>query len=331
MSAKMPTFTFMVIMSTMLVAVSTNTLFVWVMLELNMLTFIPMMHTSNSTLETESSIKYLIPQSFGSGLFMAAMLFMPITTNSKILSTTALIMKLGGAPLHSWFPITMQSINLIPGFILTTWQKLAPLVLLTIPHLAHTPLIIFSAIMSALWGSMAGLSQTNLLKLMAFSSINHLSWLMMASTFNLTITLIYLMSYSLSALPVFLYMQTPKIMTYKTTLSPPLDNHTQLALIMSVLSLASLPPLAMFLNKLPIIALMTKTNKLLMPLSLLLLGATISLYFYLSLVIMLTLNFNSLHKPTYTKNSLALKPTMYTLSMMFQCSALFLWLSNPIS
>nr|APA19205.1 NADH dehydrogenase subunit 2 [Solenaia oleivora] len=327
---KTPVFALLLITSTLLVTVSNNALFAWAMLELNMLAFIPLMHTNNSTLETEGSIKYLIPQSFGSGLFMASILLMPTTPNSKMLSTIALVLKLGGAPLHNWFPIVMQSINLIPGFILATWQKLAPLLLLSTPHLAYTPLIILSAILSAMWGSMAGLTQTNLLKLMAFSSINHLSWLMMASMFNPPIALIYLTSYSLSALPIFMYMQTPLVKTYNTTLSPPLNNYSQVAMLTSMLSLASLPPLLMFLNKLPIITLMTN-NKLLMPLTTLLLSAAISLYFYLSLVIMLTLNFNSSSKPTSMKDLSTIELTVYTLSTILQGLALPLWLTNPMT
>nr|QDH07397.1 NADH dehydrogenase subunit 2 [Microcondylaea bonellii] len=331
MSAKTPTFALLLITSTLLTTLSMNTLFVWVMLELNMLAFIPLMHTNNSTLETEASIKYLIPQLFASSLFMAAILLMPMTPNSKMLTTAALIMKLGSVPLHTWFPIVMQSINLIPGFILTTWQKLAPILLLTTPNLAFTPMVILSAVMSAMWGSLAGLNQTNLLKLMAFSSINHLSWLLMASLFNPMIPLIYLVFYSASALPIFTYLQTPTIKTYNTTLLPPPNNFTQLTLITSMLSLASLPPLAMFLNKLPIIMLMVKANELIMPLMALLLSSAISLYFYLSLVIMLTLNFNTSPNPALQNPLSTLKSTLYIISMTLQSSTLPLWLANQIA
>nr|APA19192.1 NADH dehydrogenase subunit 2 [Parvasolenaia rivularis] len=326
MKTKMPTFSLMLMMSTLLATMSTNTLLVWMMLELNMLTFIPLMTSNNSTTETESSIKYLIPQMFASGLFMTSILMATVTPNSNILSTVALITKLGGAPLHAWFPTVMQSTNLNSSFILATWQKLAPTLLLTNPQLSHTPMMTFFAVVSALWGSLAGLNQTNLLKLMAFSSISHLGWLLIASMFNSVLPLIYLMSYSMSALPIFMHMQNPHIKTYNTTTLSPLNNYTQTSFIVSMLSLAGLPPLAMFLNKLPIIILMTSTTSLLTPLIALIVSTMISLYFYLSLAIMMTLNSTS--KQT-TKTTLSnMKSTMYAISMMFQCSALPLWLTT---
>nr|ALQ78698.1 NADH dehydrogenase subunit 2 [Potomida littoralis] len=314
--------------STLLALSSSNAMFAWMMLELNMLTFIPLIKTNDSTAETEASIKYLIPQSFGSSLFMTSILLMTLTPHSKALATTALILKLGGVPLHSWFPMVMQSISPATGLILTTWQKVAPLLLLTSPHLTYSPIVITSSLMSALWGSVAGLNQTNLLKLMAFSSINHLGWLMMASLFSPLIPTLYLSAYSLSALPIFTYMQTPLVKTYNTTLTPPLNSYTQLTLITNLLSLAGMPPLSMFMSKLPIILLMAQN--LVLPLALLLMSAMVSLYFYLSLSIMMTLNLNS--PPELTNKSTPQTTTLivYTTSLLFQFSALPLWLTTSL-
>nr|QDH07447.1 NADH dehydrogenase subunit 2 [Pilsbryoconcha exilis] len=320
--------TIILIVSTLMTFMSTNTLFTWMMLELNMLSFIPLMHTKNLTTETEASMKYTIPQSFGSSLFMMSTLMMPLTQSSKLLASTALILKLGGVPLHTWFPTVMELISPMTALILTTWQKMAPLLLLTTNELAYTPMIVLSAIASALWGSTAGLNQTNLLKLMTFSSINHLSWLLMSSMLNSVTPIIYMASYSLTVLPIFLYMQTPNSTSYKTTLFPSLNNFHQLSFILSALSLASLPPLTMFLNKLPIITMML--TELLTPLLILLLSAAVSLYFYLSLAIMMMLNFNTSPKMRMSENIPAIKSILYTVSAVFQMAALPLWCTTQI-
>nr|AGN92175.1 NADH dehydrogenase subunit 2 [Lamprotula leaii] len=326
MKTKTPMYLLLLVTSTLLTITSTNTMFMWMMLELNMLTFIPLIQANNSTTETEASIKYLIPQSFGSGLFMTSILLMT-AKYSNIVATTALTLKLGGVPLHSWFPAVMQSINPMTALVLSTWQKVAPILLLTTPHLAYTPIIIASATMSALWGSTAGLNQTNLLKLMAFSSISHLGWLLSASLYSSLIPTIYLLTYSLTAFPIFFYMKTPMTKTYTTTLTPPLNNYMQLTLVINTLSLAGMPPLTMFMNKLPIISLMAQT--LLFPLAVLLASAAISLYFYASLSVMMALNFNSSSQPTNEKPQTT-PFIILTISTLFQLSALPLWLTMPI-
>nr|QTA71708.1 NADH dehydrogenase subunit 2 [Hyriopsis bialata] len=289
MKANTPIFISMLILTSLTSMTSTNSFFTWAMLELNMLSFIPLIQTSNSMTATEASIKYIIPQSFASSLFMTSTLLMSLTPQSNILSTLALIMKVGGAPMHTWFPTVLQHTNLLAGMTLTTWQKLAPLLLMTTKELSYTPIITLSAITSALWGSMAGLNQTHLLKLMAFSSINHLSWLMMTSLFNPLILAIYLFLYSMTVSPIFLILNSLNTKLYNITVLKPQTTQQQLLIILLMLSLAGLPPLPMFLAKLQLLTLMI-SKPMFIQLTIMLLSTTISLYFYLSLAMLLMLN-----------------------------------------
>nr|AGG19443.1 NADH dehydrogenase subunit 2 [Sinohyriopsis cumingii] len=290
----------------------------WMMLELNTLTFIPLMQSTKSTTSVETSIKYLIPQTFASGLLMTSIILANTAMHSNMLATTALLLKLGSVPFHGWFPAVMQSINLTPGFTLMTWQKVAPLLLLTTPELCHPYTLMFSATLSALWGSIAGLNQTNLLSLMTFSSIAHLSWLLMGSLFNPLISLMYLILYSLTILPIFISMRSPLSTTHRTAMATTTYKQPDAALILWLLSLASLPPFAMFSAKLPIITLTTKLTVL--PLIFLLLSTSISLYFYLSLSITFMFSFLSQSKLTIKPNDNK-KPWEMTL-MLLQLSTL---------
>nr|QTA71734.1 NADH dehydrogenase subunit 2 [Rectidens sumatrensis] len=318
MKTNIPIFTTMLTLTSLISLTSTNSFFVWTMLELNMLSFIPLLSTSNSTPETEASIKYIIPQAFASSLFMTSTILMNLTPNFNILTTLALIMKLGGAPLHTWFPAVMQSTNLPASLILTTWQKLAPLLLMTTKELSFTPAITLSAITSAMWGSMAGLNQTNLLKLMAFSSINHLGWLMMASLFNPLTAGLYLLLYSLTVFPIFIILNYLNTKSYNMTILKFQTTQQWLTIILMMLSLAGLPPMPMFMMKLQVITLMI-SKPMLIQLTIMLLGTTISLYFYLSLTISLMLNqITSLTTPTTTKSPNSL---LHTTLLILQLTA----------
>nr|QTA71656.1 NADH dehydrogenase subunit 2 [Lens contradens] len=314
-------FTLLLVLSTMASLTTSNMLLIWTMLELNMLAFIPIIHISGLNTEAEASVKYIIPQAFASGLLMVSIIFMATTQHLNFMGTLALAMKLGSAPFHSWFPPVMTSVNLFAGFILASWQKLAPLLLLSTEQFAYSPLITILAISSALWGSVAGLNQTNLLKILAFSSISHLGWMMMASIINSLTQSLYLMFYSLTLLPAFLIMATSNMKNYMITLMAFPTKPMLPILVTSLLSLSGLPPMAMFLMKLPIILTMLSKSMFNQVLSMLM-SAAISLYFYLSLMMPLMINYNlkvrnpKNHTPPY------LTKLLYTLTILTQLMAL---------
>nr|YP_009346110.1 NADH dehydrogenase subunit 2 [Potamilus alatus]AMZ00189.1 NADH dehydrogenase subunit 2 [Potamilus alatus] len=311
---------FFVFSTTLLANTSSNMLFVWLMMELNSLTFIPIIMDTHNITDTETSIKYLIPQTLGSSMFLTSAFLTYAKIQSSPLTSIALLLKLGSAPMHMWFPPVMYSINMTAGLILLTWQKVMPLLLLTNPQLSYPPIVIASAMMSALWGSIAGLNQTNLLILMSFSSINHLGWLLMSSTLNLILTINYLGAYILTITPIMLLMKKHMTKTHSMVMTSLMtDKHDQLILTLSLLSIAGMPPMAMFATKIPIItSILLSTLKItIMPL---ILSAAISMHFYLALTVtLMTIPQTPSQQPSV--KTFYMKP-MYTLLIMTQ----FFWL-----
>nr|AIC07015.1 NADH dehydrogenase subunit 2 [Lamprotula gottschei] len=312
MKSKIPMFTMLLMATTFLVIITTNSMFAWMMMELNMLTFTPLICLQKSATEADLSLKYLIPQSLASSLFMISIIMTTLSPYSNILASASLLMKVGSVPLHAWFPIVMHSINTTAGIILMTWQKIIPLFMLSIPQLSFTPLILFSITASALWGSIAGLNQTNIISMLTFSSIAHLSWLISASLLSIKILFSYLTSYTLTLLPIFLLLNISTVKTHKMIMCSTMEKYQQITMITSLLSLAGLPPLAMFSNKIPIIILMTKTLTVLI---LMLISAAISLCFYMIVVFTMMLDLPS---PSKTSNSTILLKLIYTSSIVFQ-------------
>lgn len=179
----------------------------WVALEVNLIRFIPLMLSRVFITSVESCIKYFLVQAFSSLLLLVSVLtiigdsfilWMDFTPHLLTLGV-ALIIKLGAAPFHFWFPAVSSGIGWSQNFILITFQKVGPLVILNYIW-GILPVSTIIIICSVFVGSVGGLNQSSLRKLIAYSSINHLGWLLTACYFGIKFLLIYFIVYILTNL-----------------------------------------------------------------------------------------------------------------------------------
>nr|BBH36379.1 NADH dehydrogenase subunit 2 [Betta apollon] len=279
---------------------STHWLLAWMGLEINTLAILPLMSQHNHPRAVEATTKYFLTQATA-----AAMLLFASTTNAwltgewaiqqmthPIPSTMvmmALALKIGLAPMHSWLPEVLQGLDLSTGLILSTWQKLAPFALLIQIQPNNPALLIILGLLSTLIGGWGGLNQTQLRKILAYSSIAHLGWMMLVLPFFPTLALLTLLTYFLMTFSAFLIFKTNKatninMLATSRTKAPALTALTPLVL----LSLGGLPPLTGFMPKWLIIQELTK-QELNTTATLAALSALLSLYFYLRLSYTMTL------------------------------------------
>nr|YP_003457019.1 NADH dehydrogenase subunit 2 [Haplophryne mollis]BAI77340.1 NADH dehydrogenase subunit 2 [Haplophryne mollis] len=273
---------------------SSHWLLAWMGIEMNTLAILPLMAQFHHPRAIEATTKYFLAQATA-----AAVLLFATATNAWLtgqwniqqtshpIPTTmiiiALALKMGLAPLHSWLPEVLQGLDLTTGLILSTWQKLAPFALmLQLPN-TNTSILVFLGLTSTLVGGWGGLNQTQLRKILAYSSIAHLGWMMLALPFYPNLTLLALLTYitmTSATFLVFKYMNSTTIntLTISWTNAPTLTAITPVIL----LSLAGLPPLTGFLPKLMILSELTKQG-LGLTATLAAFSALLSLYFYLRL------------------------------------------------
>lgn len=128
-------------------------------------------------------------------------------TAGSLALTIALLIKLGAAPFHYWFPAVASGIGWTQNFFLITWQKFGPLVLLNYVLGIPTLMIVLIALRTFI-GRVGGLNQRSLRKLMAYSSINHLGWLLVASYFGTKFMLIYFIIYMFTNLALVIVINT---------------------------------------------------------------------------------------------------------------------------
>nr|YP_001994302.1 NADH dehydrogenase subunit 2 [Maulisia mauli]WNH24110.1 NADH dehydrogenase subunit 2 [Maulisia argipalla]BAG49398.1 NADH dehydrogenase subunit 2 [Maulisia mauli] len=312
-------------LGTTLTFASSHWLLAWMGLEVNTLAIIPLMAQQHHPRAVEATTKYFLTQAAA-----AAMILFASTTNAWMLggwdiaqlshpatataAMIALALKMGLAPLHFWLPEVLQGLDLTTGLILATWQKLAPfaLVVQIAPNM-HPAVLTTLGICSALVGGWGGLNQTQLRKVLAYSSIAHLGWMIIVLQFAPHLTLLALGTYIAMTSAAFLTLKSTSSTKINTlalawTKTPAL---AALAALM-LLSLGGLPPLTGFMPKWLILQELTKQG---LPLTatLMALTALLSLYFYLRLCYAMTLtlspNTNNSVTPwrlTSTQNTLPL-------------------------
>nr|BDQ43550.1 NADH dehydrogenase subunit 2 [Amynthas sp. CS029] len=283
--------------STMMALSSTNWMFLWASMELNLLSFIPILMSSKSNKETEGSIKYFLAQALGSALLLTSsiMMWSPYSILPSMMPTilmASILLKLGSAPCHFWYPSVMSSISWISCTLLSSWQKLAPLAILVFFTSQMSKSIIpLMAGLNALLGGIMGMNQTQLRTIMAYSSIGHLGWMMSFMLLDKPMmSMMYFTIYCSLIVPLFLLFNMMNLTTLKqlskvTTTSMA----TQLAISTMLISLAGLPPLTGFMPKmLAIMMLITYSTPLV---TILILGSLMNLFFYLNIIInMMMLN-----------------------------------------
>nr|BBO25451.1 NADH dehydrogenase subunit 2 [Pronodularia japanensis] len=311
-------FLFLMISSTCMVLSSSNWLMTWMGLEINMLGFIPLMFLKETTNESETAMKYLVPQSLGSTVFIASATISLHLQSPQSLMSIAMCLKLGAAPFHFWFPPVMAGLPLLPAFMLLTWQKIAPVFAIASFTSTPTPDILLVASISALWGGVGGLNQTDIRSLLTYSSIAHTGWMLAGINSSAPVLAIYVMAYILINFSIYITLTTPSTKSHSQLLATHSPNNS-LLLALSILSLGGLPPLTGFIMKLLVIKC---TQAGLSVILTLILGALVSLFYYLSLTFSPLME---LSKAQLSKTRISKSSAMFFLANLLPLSALLLF------
>nr|AHB23397.1 NADH dehydrogenase subunit 2 [Limnoria quadripunctata] len=273
---------------------SSSWLGVWMGLEMNMMSFVPFMITSKSSME--AGMKYFFIQSTTSLL----LLFMSysISVNYCVfvnLMMFVLMMKLGAAPFHFWLPMVVNSLEWNSIFFILTFQKIAPLGVFSylVSWLSLNQIYLFVFI--SVWvGALGGWNELLISKLLSFSSVHHVGWILMTLKLGTKLWVSYLFVYSvilLSLIKVLGYWQVSHLKNLV------LKCHTFTALLfisVSFMSLGGLPPFTGFFPKLMVLLSLSSLNYF-FSMMILVMPSLLVLFFYLrvSIFVLLILKANS--------------------------------------
>nr|ATL58849.1 NADH dehydrogenase subunit 2 [Apatura laverna] len=247
-------FLFILCFSTLISISSNSWLGCWIGLEINLLSFIPLISNPNNLLNSEASLKYFLTQSIASINFLFSILLSMMTLKNfimndliSILINSSMLMKMGSFPFHFWFPNIVEGLSWMNCFILMSWQKITPMILLS--YYFNMNFLFIMMIFNVMIGTIGSFNQTSLRKLMAFSSINNLGWMLLALMIseNLWMTYFFFYSFFISILCFLFFILNIFYMNQLFNFN--LNFPIKISIMINFLSLGGLPPFLGFFPK----------------------------------------------------------------------------------
>nr|YP_009743875.1 NADH dehydrogenase subunit 2 [Clanis bilineata]QIE12636.1 NADH dehydrogenase subunit 2 [Clanis bilineata] len=281
-------FLFILFFSTM-ISISANSWFgCWIGLEINLLSFIPLISNSNNLLSSEASLKYFLTQSIASMNFLFSILIkMTLMKNFEmnnfisIMINSSLLMKMGSAPFHFWFPNISEGLSWFNNFILMTWQKITPMILLS--YYLNMKFLYIIIMINVMIGAIGGLNQTSLRKIMAFSSINNLGWMIFSIMISENLWMFYFFMYSFLISIMFFLFYVLNMFFINQLFINNMKFMIKMNLLINFLSLGGLPPFIGFLPKWIIINFLM-INKFYLLTFIMVMSSLITIFFYIRII-----------------------------------------------
>nr|YP_010736936.1 NADH dehydrogenase subunit 2 [Chinaocerus tubulatus]WEP24823.1 NADH dehydrogenase subunit 2 [Chinaocerus tubulatus] len=230
---------------------SNNWMMLWIGLEISLMCFIPLM-ISNLMISSECSMKYFIVQSMSSSIFILGVIFMlmGVSMNYEMIIILSMVMKMGVAPFHTWVLSIIEGLNYTATFNLFTIMKMVPMMVIMKMNLNLNLIIILTLIV----GSLFGLNQNSIRKILAYSSIFNMGF-MIYSTKNLSLWLLYFLIYTVSLLMLIVILNLNNINYLNQLLINKIELKNKLSIWILMLSAGGMPPMLGFMGKLIVIEL----------------------------------------------------------------------------
>ena len=280
-----------------------------------------------SSLSSEAAIKYYVLGAMSSGILLfgisliygftgsiayddIASQLINIDMNSVdyiaiifgiIFITASLCFKFGAAPFHMWVPDIYQGSLISTTILLSTLPKIAVFIvflkLYFIPFILFkevwSDILIFVGMLSIVIGSLFALTQENIKRLLAYSAISNIGFIILSlgliSVDGIHASLYYTVVYSLTALASF------GIITHITSNSNGIEKITDLAglskthpylaflILITMLSSAGIPPLIGFHAKLMVIKALISSSYTILSIIVVIM-TVVSAYYYLKVI-----------------------------------------------
>lgn len=297
------TFLIILIFRTLISISSSNWLSIWIGLELNLFSIIPVLNLKSSIYSIEATIKYFLIQAFASILLLIFLInknFFFIN-NRNILIIIPLLIKLRLIPFHLWLPSIIEGLNWISCLLIITWQKISPLIIISYLNIDKN--LIFLIILISI-NSIFGLNQNSIRKILAISSINNSTWILFAILLNNKLWINYFLIYSILNLIIIKILHNYKINYINQLKFFNLNFFFKLNIIILIFSIIGLPPIIGFLIKWILIKNLIY-NQIYLIIIILIILTILNLFFYIKISYFILFNFNLFNKwyLQYKKNN----------------------------
>ena len=324
MRAEYPVLVLFAVLGMSLMVSATNLLTLYIGLELNSLAaYVLAAFLKSDDRSAEAGLKYFVLGSLASGILLfgmsltygftgttdfagiAAALQGELSTGAAfalVFVLAGLAFKISAAPFHMWTPDVYEGAPTPVTTFFASAPKVAALGLTMIVTLkafgtqvpAWQPIVIFAALASVYWGALGAIGQTNIKRLLAYSSINNVGFLLIglatATADGASAMLVYLAIYVAMTIGGFV-----AVLMLKDRDGNPVEAIADLAglsrerkvlaasLAVIMFSLAGIPPMLGFWGKLVVFQAAVKAG--MFPVAVLgVLGSVIGAFYYLKIV-----------------------------------------------
>nr|YP_044778.1 NADH dehydrogenase subunit 2 [Amblyomma triguttatum]BAD24951.1 NADH dehydrogenase subunit 2 [Amblyomma triguttatum] len=306
------------ILMTIMISMSVNSWFIfWMMMEMNLMFFIPILNKQKMT-NSNSMITYFVIQSFSSTIFimMAILNFITYFYMFKILMIISIMIKLAIIPFHFWLISISEMIEFNSLFFILSLQKFIPLFILS---KFNSQFMIMFALASAILGSLSAMNSKMLKKMLIFSSISHQGWMIMLIMMKSNFWISYLLIYSIMIYKVTSLMKMFKFNYISEFFNYNKNSLSKISLIMMMMSLSGMPPFMGFTLKIiSIIILLTYFN---FSIIILILSSMLNIYFYLnsiqSFFLLNLIKFKKMIMKTYMFKNMILNFNIFMIIFLF--------------
>lgn len=260
-----------VLLGSLLLVSSVNWFSIYLALELQALTlFILVAIKKGSAYSAEAGLKYFVLGAVSSGVFLfgCALLYgvsgemsiqgvnsVLIGDIGKIWITVSLLFKLSVAPFHMWAPDVYEGAPTITTALLAIMPKIGVFFVIVQVGLVSN-VILFCGVLSVIYGAIGALNQTKMKRLLAYSGIGHLGFILLGvaigSFESIQASLVYIIIYlimTICGFSVLLFLKLTRSLIIEVSGLFRENVVIGLTLGLTFLSTAGIPPLAGFLGK----------------------------------------------------------------------------------
>nr|YP_010297269.1 NADH dehydrogenase subunit 2 [Lamennaisia nobilis]UML36885.1 NADH dehydrogenase subunit 2 [Lamennaisia sp.] len=241
----------MLFISNLLILFNDSFIFMWMVMEFNLMCFMSILAVTKFS-NPEVLMKYFLLQAYNSYVFMFAAILLQFNVYveiAEILIFISLVSKMGLPPFHTWYVDLMKELNWVLFFLNSSLQKFIPLFIMS-SFIKSYMFLFFILIMTTVFSTLSGNIFSSLKKVLAFSSMIQINWMMFMMMFNekswMTLFLMYVfLSFNVTLILYIFninYVYELNVMKQEMFFIYMLN--------FSIFSTAMIPPFTGFINKL---------------------------------------------------------------------------------
>lgn len=236
---------------------------------------------------TEAAIKYFLVQAIASLILILAacvdlnIYYSNISSFSNSILILSLCIKAGIAPVHFWFPQIIILIDWIQCTFILTWQKIAPLLLISSFYSSNFAL--FFVFLSGLVGSLGGFNQILTKIIFTYSSIIHSGWMLILATVSTKFVILYFIIYATLTIAILIPFYLKNLNKISSLGPSKISLTSKIMVCIRIISLGGLPPFLGFAAKLSAINIALCTIPQIIIISLVIFSL-LSLFYYFKII-----------------------------------------------